>query len=111
MTYVPADPLTEAGPGLFEGYWRCRFVDSDGTALPAAAVYEKTDLCIGNNRAARGGPRFGDIFCDFDCENGRLLIELADGRTAAVALQKDGFMRLTLGDEVLYLERCVSDDN
>lgn len=102
--YVPADLLPDAVPGLFAGYWTCRYVDVDGFALPADALDERTDLYIEDARVALGGPRFGDVFWTFSFTDGVLSADL-DGRAVALALQQDGLMRLTCADDgtTLYL--------
>ena len=111
--YVPADLLPDAGLELYAGYWRCAFVDADGVALPAEALDEATDLYIENATVALGGPRFGDIFWTFAFEGGALAADV-NGQSVALALQQDGFLRLTIvGDApaTLYLQPVLTEES
>jgi len=106
-TYEPAEPVPEFPAEYFAGYWKCAFIDVDGQALPVAVTDEATDLYIEGTTVALGGPRFGDIFWTFDFEGAALTADV-NGQTVALALQQDGFLRLTLagGDPAtLYLQR------
>ena len=107
--YSPAELLEGAVPELYEGYWRCAFVDLDGAAVPAEAADERTDLFIEADRAALGGPRFGDIFWGFGFADGTLSAEV-NGRPVTLALQQDGLLRLTLDGNTLYLVRAAAGD-
>ncbi len=107
--YVPGEILTDAEPGSLDGYWKSHFVAvGDGTIL-ASALDEKTDIYIEGARVALGGPLFGDILVDMTMKDGALTYE-KEGVSVALALQSDGFLRLTLGGEnpaTLYLRPAV----
>ena len=103
--YAPSDLVEDALPELYTGYWRCAFVDLGDAIVPADAVDETTDLYIENATVALGGPRFGDIFWNFDLEGSGLTADV-DGQRVTLALQRDGCLRLTLEGEdpaTLYL--------
>ena len=124
--YTPAEPLTGADAALLNGYWTSLFVQADGAILPAADLNDRTDVYIEvpspggeggtaqavtdevSPRAALGGPLFGDTIVDMTASAGALT-HSADGATVTLALQQDGFLRLTLttpdGDMVIYLQR------
>ena len=100
--YAPAEVLADAILELYAGYWKCAFVDAGDAIVPAAAMDETTDLYIENATVALGGPRFGDIFWTFDFADGVLSADV-NGQSVSLALQQDGFLRLTMGDTNLYL--------
>ena len=61
---------------------------------------------------ALGGPRFGDVFWIFDFEDGALSADV-NGQTVTLALQQDGYLRLTLDGEVpatLYLLPVLAEN-
>ena len=106
LTYTPAEIFADAPQEAYEGYWKCFCVDSDGIAVPAAAVRENTDLYVEGTMAALGGPRFGDVFWSFTFDEGVYTADF-NGRALTLAFQADGFLRLTIAGEgsetVLYL--------
>ena len=106
--YTPAEPLTGADAALLNGYWTSLFVQADGAILPAADLNDRTDVFVEAPRAALGGPLFGDAIVDMTASGGALT-HTAEGTTVTLALQADGFLRLTLstpdGDMVIYLQR------
>ena len=106
--YVAAELCPDAILELYAGYWKCAFVDLGDAIVPARALDETTDLCIENATVALGGPRFGDIFWTFDFTDGILCADV-NGQAVTLALQQDGFMRLTLGDVNLYLAQVHSE--
>ncbi len=112
-SYVPADLLPDAPPEMLNGYWKCAYADADGAAVPAAALNETTDLFIDNTTAALGGPRFGDVFQKFTRENGALITADFRGQGITMALQTDGFLRVSItsegGGTVLYLAHMNSE--
>ena len=108
--YVPADLLPDAVLEIYAGYWKCAFVDLGDAIVPAKAVDERTDLYIEDDLVALGGPRFGDIFRDFDFADGALSADV-NGQLVTLALQQDAYLRLTIEREgetsILYLVRSL----
>ncbi len=106
LTYTPAEIFADAPQEAYEGYWKCFCVDSDGFAVPAAAIGETTDLYMEGTMAALGGPRFGDVFQSFTFDGGVYTADFS-GRTLTLAFQADGFLRLSIAGEdsetVLYM--------
>ena len=103
--YVPADLMPDAILELYAGYWRCAYIDIGDAIVPADVMDEATDLYIENTTIALGGPRFGDIFWTFDFDSGALSADV-NGQAVTLALQQDGYLRLTLDGEspvTLYL--------
>lgn len=104
-TYQPAEVYAGAKEGDFDGYWKSQFIAvGDGTML-ASAFGEATDIYIEGQRAALGGPLFGDVIVDMELKDGALTYA-AEGVTVVLALQQDGLLRLTMtADEpvTLYL--------
>ena len=104
-TYVPADLLSDAKEGSFNGYWKARYVAvGDGTIL-AEALGEDARLYIDGLKAALGGQRFGNVIRDFTLEDGTLTLS-EEGRALTLALQSDGFLRLTIAGNdpaIIYL--------
>ena len=107
--YAPADLLPDAILELYAGYWRCAYVDLGDAVVPANAADERTDLYIENATVALGGPRFGDIFWNFDFDGGALTADV-NGQSVALALQQDGLLRLTLPDATLYLQPALTEE-
>ncbi len=105
-TYSPADVIADVEPEMLNGYWKSRFVATEGGILTAESLNDVTDVYIEAPRAALGGPLFGDVVVDMTAENGALVFSEGDV-SVTLALQEDGFLRMTLenGDEemVLYL--------
>ena len=104
--YVPAEIRSDLKAGDLDGYWKSRFVAvGEGTVL-SSAIGENTDVYIEGTRAALGGPLFGDVIVDTELKDGALTYA-AEGVTVQLALQQDGFLRLTMssGDApvTLYL--------
>ena len=93
--YVPGDLLSDVKEGSFDGYWKAQFVAlGEGTVL-AQAVDEDAKLYIDGLKAALGGQRFGSVIRDLTLENGTLTLKEGDV-TVTLALQNDGFLRMTL---------------
>ncbi len=103
--YIPGEIDDSIQPGDPDGYWKSRFVAvGDGTVL-SSALGETTDIYIEGTRAALGGPLFGDVIVDMAWKDGTLTCE-KDGVGVTLALQRDGFLRLTAGGKdtvTLYL--------
>ena len=107
--YAPADLMPDVILELYAGYWRCAYIDIVDAIVPADVMDESTDLYIENATVALGGPRFSDIFWTFDYANGALTADV-NGQSVALALQQDGFLRLTLPDAVLYLLPVLTEE-
>lgn len=108
--YAPAGALQAGEAALLSGYWKSAWADAGGAVVPSEALGDDTDLYIEGTTVALGGRRFGDIFWNFAFENGELIATLDDGASVALALQRDGFLCLTLdgpeGKTVLYLSQA-----
>ena len=104
--YEPAALRTGIRAGDLDGYWKSRFVAVGGGTMRSSALGENTDIYIQGTRAALGGPLFGDVIVDTELKDGALTYA-AEGVTVQLALQEDGFLRLTMssGEEpvTLYL--------
>ena len=104
--YEPAAIRTGIRAGDLDGYWTSRFVAVGEGTMRSSALGENTDVYIQGTRAALGGPLFGDVIVDTELKDGALTCS-AEGVTVQLALQEDGFLRLTMtsGDApvTLYL--------
>ena len=107
VVYAPAGLKTEASRGFYEGYWKSAYVDVGGTAVPAMAEGDETDLFIEGTSAILGGPVLGDTLVRMDFENGAFSCS-EGGKTVQIELQEDEFLRLTVtgpdtGEKTWYL--------
>lgn len=93
--YQPAGIRTDIQPGDLDGYWKSRFVAVGDGTMRSSALGETTDIYIQGTRAALGGPLFGDVIVDTELKEGALTFE-AEGVSVQLALQQDGFLRLTM---------------
>ena len=93
--YAPAEPKAEPSGDSFEGYWKSTYVDVGGTAVPALAEGDETDLYIEGTSAILGGPVLGDTLVQMTFENGRLFCTEGE-ETVKIELQEDEFLRLTV---------------
>lgn len=94
-TYVPGDLLSDVKEGSFDGYWKAQFMAVGDGVILAQAMDEDAKLYIEGRKAALGGKRFGSVIRDFAFENGTLTLKEGDA-TVTLALQSDGFLRLTV---------------
>ena len=94
-TYTPGAVVTGLSAGGFDGYWKSHFVAVGDGAVLSSAVGETTDVYIEGLRVALGGPLFGDVIVDMELKNDMLVYENGDV-TVTLALQEDGFLRLTM---------------
>lgn len=95
LIYAPADPLSDAPVELFTGYWQARFVGVNGAMLFADTLGAPTEALIDGATVALIGPLTGETVLETAYENGALT--WAEGEVSiALALQADGFLRLTL---------------
>ena len=123
LTYTPAEVYTEAQAETFNGWWRAHFtqvggardtskrpavrsVQAGGSVILSSFIDDDTALYIENGKAALAGRLFGRQLAEFSLKNGVLTAEV-DGAKVTLALQTDGFLRLTYekGSEttVIYL--------
>ena len=104
LIYAPADPLSDAPVELFTGYWRAQYVAVNGAMLFADTLGAPTEALIDGATVALIGPLTGETVLETAYENGALTWA-ADGVSIALALQQDGFLRLTLatGQEAVTL--------
>ncbi len=104
LIYAPADPLSDAPVELFTGYWRAQYVGVNGAMLFADTLGSPTEALIDGTNVALIGPLTGETVLETAYENGALT--WAEGEVSiALALQADGFLRLTLtaGGETVTL--------
>lgn len=111
-TYIPADVMAEAPEGILNGYWQCVFVDLDGTAVPALAIPDRTDLYVEGTSAILGGPVLGDILVRMTSDSGALAGEAEIG-AVRMEMQLDNLLRMTIigndgSRQVWYLIRTYS---
>ena len=104
--YVPAEVIADAKEGAFDGFFKAQFVAvGEGTIL-AAAAEEDAFVYIEGTNVALGGTRFGNVIKVFTAAPGALTFA-GDGLDVKLELQKDGFLRMTLPDAVIYLMPAV----
>ncbi len=94
--YVPADIDPAAALDALAGYWKCAFVDAGGAPVSAAALGDNTDVYIEGETVALGGDMFGDVYIDFTFADGELSVDIDGSLLIAIALQRDGVLRMTL---------------
>lgn len=108
-TYVPAEIVSDAQAGDFDGYWKSQFIAVGEGTLLASAVGDKTDVYIDGTSVALGGPLFGDVLVGMELRDGALYYA-AGNVSVTLLLQRDGLLRLTLSGEktlTLYLHPAV----
>ena len=104
LIYAPGSLLSDAPVELFTGYWRARFVGVNGAVLLADTLGAPTEALIDGTNVALIGPLTGETVLETAYADGALTWA-ADGVSIALALQQDGFLRLTLatGQEAVTL--------
>ena len=123
LTYTPAEVYTEAQAEAFNGWWRAHFtqvggardtskrpavrsVQAGGSVILSSFIDDDTALYIENGKAALAGQLFGRQLAEFSLKNGVLTADV-DGAKVTLALQTDGFLRLTYASKdeakVIYL--------
>ena len=95
VIYTPAAVRTDASQEEMNGYWVSLYVETDGAVLFADDLQNFTDVYIEGERAAMGGPLFGDVAVDVKYANGTLTFE-ESGVTVKMSLQEDGLLRMDL---------------
>ncbi len=104
LIYAPAEPLADVPVELFTGYWQAQYVGVNGAMLFADTLGSPTEALIDGTTVALIGPLTGETVLEVAYENGAL--SWASGDVAiTLALQADGFLRLTLitGGEAVTL--------
>ena len=94
--YAPADLFPDAPPALLNGYWVCKYVDVNGSPLPAGYAADRTDLYVEGHSAILGGPVLGDVIVKLVEQDGSLATGEDSATAATLALQQDGLLRLTV---------------
>jgi hypothetical protein len=92
-----AAETVEAPAGAMDGYWVALFLEVDGQVFSTELLGEELDLYLEGQRGALGG-FFGDQIVDLEETDGVLRFA-GEGFRADLALQTDGFLRLTLATE------------
>ena len=123
LTYTPAGVYTEAQAETFNGWWRAHFtqvggardtskrpavrsVQAGGSVILSSFIGDDTALYLENGKAALAVQLFGRQLAEFSLKNGVLTADV-DGAKVTLALQTDGFLRLTYASKdeakVIYL--------
>ena len=121
--YKPAEAYKAASVEAYNGYWNAHFtqvggardtskrpavrsVQAGGSVILSSFIDDDTALYIENGKAALAGKLFGRQLAEFSLKNGVLTAEV-DGAKVTLALQTDGFLRLTYASKdeakVIYL--------
>ena len=106
LIYAPGSLLSDAPVELFTGYWRAQYVGVNGAMLLADTLGAQSAALIDGTTVALVGPLTGETVLETAYADGALTWA-ADGVSIALALQQDGFLRLTLATDpetvTLYL--------
>ena len=94
-TYAPAEPLPDAALELYAGCWKAQYVGVNGAILPSDAIGNDTVLYIEDSDLALTGGIFDETVLEATYADGGLSWS-AEGLSITLALQQDGFLRLTL---------------
>jgi hypothetical protein len=121
--YKPAEAYKAASVEAYNGYWTAHFtqvggardtskrpavrsVQAGGSVILSSFIDDDTALYIENGKAALAGQLFGRQLAEFSLKNGVLTADV-DGAKVTLALQTDGFLRLTYASKdeakVIYL--------
>ena len=111
--YAPAEALKDAPFDLYSGYWKAAYADTAGTAVPAFALEDETDLYVEGHSAILGGPVLGDAIVKLVEQDGKLVTEEGVSPSAELVLQQDGLLRLIVtgsdtAPQTWYLLRSYS---
>ena len=104
--YVPAEIITDAREGSFDGFFKAQFVAVSGGTILANVLDEDTIVYIEGTNVALGGTRFGNVIKVFSAATGALTLS-EDVLNVKLELQQDSFLRMTLPDTVIYLMPAV----
>ena len=102
--YTPAEPVADVPLEYYAGHWEALYVGVNGAMLFSDTLGSRTAALIDGTNVALIGPLTGETVLETAYENGALT--WAEGEVSiALALQADGFLRLTLttGGEAVTL--------
>ena len=106
QTYAPAELLPGAALELYAGCWKAQYVGVNGAILPSDAIGNETVLYVEGSDLALTGGLFDETVLEAAYADG-VLSWSGDGVALTLALQQDGFLRLTLATDpetvTLYL--------
>lgn len=100
-TYVPGQAWTDAPVILYSDYWEAAYADMAGTPVPVSVLKDETDLLVEDYSAILGGPVLGDVIVKLAEQDGALATEHGSLPEAALLLQQDGMLRLTVTQDTL----------
>ena len=102
--YTPAEPVADVPLEYYAGHWEALYVGVNGAMLFSDTLGSRTAALIDGTTVALVGPLTGETVLETAYADGALTWA-ADGVSIALALQQDGFLRLTLatGGEPLTL--------
>ena len=102
--YTPAEPVADVPLEYYAGHWEALYVGVNGAMLFSDTLGSRTAALIDGTNVALIGPLTGETVLETAYADGALTWA-ADGVSIALALQQDGFLRLTLatGGEPLTL--------
>ena len=102
--YTPAEPVADVPLEYYAGHWEALYVGVNGAMLFSDTLGSRTAALIDGTTVALVGPLTGETVLETAYADGALTWA-ADGVSVALALQQDGFLRLTLatGGEPLTL--------
>ena len=72
-----------------------------GTPVPVSVLKDETDLLVEDYSAILGGPVLGDVIVKLAEQDGALATEHGSLPEAALLLQQDGMLRLTVTQDTL----------
>ena len=102
--YTPAEPVADVPLEYYAGHWEALYVGVNGAMLFSDTLGSRTAALIDGTTVALVGPLTGETVLETAYADGALTWA-ADGVSVALALQQDGFLRLTLatGQEAVTL--------
>ena len=104
--YTPAEPVADVPLEYYAGHWEALYVGVNGAMLFSDTLGSRTAALIDGTTVALVGPLTGETVLETAYADGALTWA-ADGVSIALALQQDGFLRLTLATDpetvTLYL--------
>ncbi len=93
--YTPAEPVADVPLEYYAGHWEALYVGVNGAMLFSDTLGSRTAALIDGTNVALIGPLTGETVLETAYADGALTWA-ADGVSIALALQQDGFLRLTL---------------
>ena len=98
QTYAPAELLPSTALELYAGCWKAQYVGVNGAVLPSDAIGNETVLYVEGSDLALTGGLFDETVLEATYADGALSWS-AEGLALTLALQQDGFLRLTLSTD------------